>query len=254
MYTAATAMQALLDAMGIHTNNIANVKTTAFKRSQPEFVDLLYQTVHAPGQKISENTNDAVGQQIGTGVRLAAAAKDFRQGSLVHTVNNYAVAIQGEGFFEVTNGDEKLYTRDGSFKISEGNIITSSGHLVAAVTIPAGAENFKITPTGLITYTDAQGVEQEAGNLQLAIFANPVGLSSIGDNLYRATAASGQPVIGNPGSEGAGVIKHQFLEGSNVVIVTEMVKMLETQRAYELCSKMLKASSDMQHTVIQVAS
>lgn len=252
MHTAATGMQALLDAMGVVSNNLANIHTAGFKVSRPEFADLLYQTMHAPGQKTSENGNDVVGQQIGTGVRLAGVTKLFSPGPSIKTGNDLDILISGPGFFPITNGDETLYTRDGHFKTDEqGRICTTDGYLFGALVIPSGYRNIRVGETGLVTYIDATGKEQEAGQLQITTFANPAGLSSLGNNMYRKTDASGEGITAAPGSEGAGTLLYQHIEGSNVVVVDEMVKMLSYQRGYELCSKALKTSSDMQHQLAQ---
>lgn len=256
IYAASTALKARFRSIDVISNNLANIGTTAFKRSRAEFTDLLYQPIMAPGQSTSEQTQTPVGQEVGVGTKLSGIMKDFSQGSLTATERDLDVAIDGPGFFEVTGSNgEKLYTRDGSFqRSSEGKIVTSQGLPLSGVqAIPLNARKVNIGSSGFITFIDNTGVEQDLGKIQLVLFQNPSGLSSKGDNLYAETPASGQPNISDPGVEGAGILKQHFLEASNVQIAEEMVKMLNEQRGYEMATKAIKAADEMSATAVQIA-
>jgi flagellar basal-body rod protein FlgG len=228
------------------SNNLANVNTTGFKHQRAEFEDLMYQTY-----KGSSTNSGAV--QVGLGSAFSATAGDFSEGALQNTNNPTDLAIIGSGFFQVQKPDGSLaYTRDGSFKRdANGLMVTSDGYpLEPPITIPANATTFSVSNTGVVTATVAgQNEPQAIGNLQLAVFPNPGGLTRIGQNLYTAGGASGDPSVVEPGSTGAGELKSGFLEGSNVQVVEEMVKMIMAQRAYEINSKAIQTSDEMLSTI-----
>lgn len=186
---------------------------------------------------------------LGTGVRVVATEKTFTQGGSQQTGNSLDVLIDGRGFFQVLLPDGNLaYTRDGSFKTdSEGRLVTASGYEIQpGISIPEGTQSIAIAPDGTVQATvsgDADPVT--LGNLQIADFVNPAGLQARGQNLYLETAASGTPLIGNPGLEGLGGLIQGSLESSNVNVVEELVSMIETQRAYEMNSKAISTSDQM---------
>jgi flagellar basal-body rod protein FlgG len=231
-------------------NNLANVNTTGFKRSRAQFEDLLYQTVQGAavlGQAESQ-THPAV--QIGRGTRLTAVQRLHAQGNLETTNRPLDVAIEGEGFFQVQVANGQLaYTRDGSLQISDqGVLVTSQGYAVQpTIRIPNDAGSVSISKTGVVSVL--RGVDkakpEEIGRLELARFVNPAGLLTEGENLYTATAASGDPVLGFPQDEGMGRLVQGALEGSNVEVVQEMVDMITAMRAYEINSKAIKNSEQM---------
>lgn len=231
------------------SNNLANVSTTGFKRDRAVFQDLLYQVNRQPGGQSSQNTELPSGLQLGTGVRMVATQKEFTVGNIEITDQHGDMAINGRGFFQILMPDGSIaYTRDGQFQMdSTGTMVTSEGFpLEPAITVPQGFSNITVGTDGIVTATDAQtGTSTQIGNIQLADFINPAGLEALGSNLFRETIASGAPAQGEPGLNGMGPIIHGALEGSNVNVVEEMVNMIETQRAYEMNSKVISTVDQM---------
>jgi flagellar basal-body rod protein FlgG len=248
---AASGMIAQQTRTEVIANNLANVNTTGFKRSRANFEDLLYQTVQSSAVIGAPESQTAPAIQIGRGTRLAAVQRLHAQGTLEQTNRPLDVAIEGEGFFQIQLASGQLaYTRDGSFQVSDqGTLVTSEGYPVEpTIRIPTDAAEVAISRTGVVTVRrggDASGAPQEIGRLELARFANPAGLLAMGENLYTATPASGDAVVGFPQDDGMGRLVQGSLEGSNVEIVQEMVDMITAMRAYEINSKAIKNSEDM---------
>lgn len=245
----ASGMMAQQTRTEVIANNLANVNTTGFKRSRAHFEDLLYQTIQ--GQSIigSQDSNIAPAIQVGRGTRLAAVQRVHDQGIIEMTSRNLDVAIEGDGMYQVQlrNGDT-AYTRDGSFGISDqGEIVTSNGFgLMPAIRVPPDAKELTISQSGIVTVLRGTDTEPtEIGRLELARFVNPSGLLSMGQNLFQATPASGQPIIGFADEDGMGKTVQGSLEGSNVEIVQEMVEMIAAMRAYEINSKAIKQADEM---------
>lgn len=249
LYTAATGMQAQQVNIDTIANNIANVNTTGFKMGRAEFQDLLYQNIRPAGTASSSSTTFPVGLQVGLGTRPVATDRIFRQGDFRQTGNPLDLVVAGKGFFQVRmpNG-EVGYTRDGSFhKNQDGLLATADGNpLEPQITIPADADTITIGKDGTVSVTTAgQTAAQTVGTIQLANFQNPGGLNALGGNIFVASAASGDPITGNPGENGLGSITQGSLEQSNVSIVEEMVNMIVAQRAYEVNSKAVRIADDM---------
>jgi len=249
---ARTGMDAQQTQLDVLSNNLANVSTTGFKKSRAVFEDLLYQTIRQPGAQSSQQTQLPSGFQLGVGVRTVATERLFSQGSLTQTSNPLDVAINGRGFFQIQmpNGST-AYTRAGAFKTdSNGRITNSNGYiLLPAVTIPQGANQITISNTGIVSAILAgDTASTQLGTIELATFINSAGLSSIGNNLFTETGASGAPSTGTPGDNGYGILSQSFLEGSNVNIVQEMANMITAQRAYEINSKVITTSDEMMKT------
>lgn len=247
--TAATGMAAQQTRTEVIAHNLANVNTTGFKRSRANFEDLLYQTVQGPQVVGREDANTLPAIQVGRGVRLAAIQRLHSQGSLEPTQRPLDVAIDGEGFFQVElpNGNVG-YTRDGSFQISdEGTLVTNQGFtVVPGITIPNDAAQVSISRNGVVSVIrGTAGESAELGRIELARFANPSGLLTIGENVLTQTAASGEPVLGIAEEDGMGRLVQGHLEMSNVEIVQEMVDMITSLRAYEINSKAIKNSEEM---------
>jgi flagellar basal-body rod protein FlgG len=247
---AATAMLAQQLNVDVIANNIANLNTTAFKRQRAEFVDLLYQSRSQVGATSSDTgTITASGADFGTGVRIGSVYRIHEQGNVTSTGNNFDVAIQGRGWFQVTQPDgTTAFTRAGSFQIGPtGEIVTPQGFaVVPGITIPNDAQNVTINQSGeVLVQLPGQQTASNVGQLQLATFANEAGLQALGDNLFKDTAASGNAVTGVPGSTGFGHIQQGFLETSNVNMVNEITNMISAQRAYELASKVVQTSDEM---------
>lgn len=249
LYTAATGMEAQQITIDTISNNLANVNTTAFKRSRANFHDLLYQTLKAPGQTSTAGTMVPSGIQIGAGSRVSSVEKMFNEGAIRITNKTTDLMIEGEGFFRVQKDDGSIaYTRDGSFRIdNQGRLVTSEGFpLVPEIVIPERISHDKINVgmDGSVSARVGSEVE-ELGQILLANFVNPTGLDSLGRNLYGATPASGEPIVSPPNTQGFGRIGQGELEGSNVNIVEEMVNMISGQRAYEINSKVIQTGDQM---------
>jgi flagellar basal-body rod protein FlgG len=256
LWIAKTGLEAQQTQMDVISNNLANVSTNGFKRSRAVFEDLLYQNLRQPGAQSSQQTQIPSGLQIGTGVRPIATERIHAQGNLQQTSNQFDLAIQGAGFFQVLQPDgTTAYTRDGAFQTdSQGQIVTSNGFVVQpAITIPANATSVTIGLDGVVSITQA-GVSApvQVGSLQLATFINPSGLQSMGQNLYMETASSGTPSTNVPGTNGAGTVSQGYVETSNVNVVEELVNMIQTQRAYEINSKAITVSDQMLQKLSQM--
>ena len=249
MWISKTGVQAQDAKLQAIANNLANVNTTGFKRDRAVFEDLIYQNIRQTGANSTENTTLPSGLYLGTGVRTVATQKLHNQGNIVQTNNSFDVAIQGNGFFQVTHPDGSIaYTRDGSFGMdSAGQLVTQNGYLLEpAITVPANTLSVTVGSDGTVSAQVAgNNAPTNIGNLTLAQFINPTGLEAIGDNLYRESAASGTPQVDTPGLNGAGTLIQGSLESSNVNVVEELVNMIETQRAYEMNSKAISTTDDM---------
>ncbi len=249
LWIAKTGLDAQQTRMSVISNNLANVSTTGFKRSRPQFEDLLYQNVRQTGAQTAQNTQLPSGLVLGTGVRTVSTAKLFTQGSIIQTGNNLDMAINGRGFFQITMPDGTAgYTRDGSFQLNaEGQVVTSNGYLLQpAITVPTGAQSITVGRDGTVNVQIAgQVAPQQVGQIQTTDFLNPAGLQAIGENLFLESAASGAAQAGNPDADGLGSLMQGALETSNVNVVEEMVDMIETQRAYEMNSKAISTTDQM---------
>ncbi|MBA2932927.1 flagellar basal-body rod protein FlgG [Sphingomonas sp. CGMCC 1.13654] len=249
LHVARTGLDAQQERMQVIANNIANVNTTGFKRDRANFETLSYQYITAPGATSSGDDKYTQGTALGGGVKLAGTSRSDTQGSINQTGNALDVAIQGSGFFQIQQPDgTTAYTRDGNFSVSaEGQIVTQDGRpLVPNIQIPDGATNITIGADGTVSATTAGSTAStQLGKIQLASFVNPSGLQAVGNNMLIETDASGNPQQGDAGTDGRGTIEQGSLEASNVNVVEELVDMIETQRAYEVNSKMIKATDEM---------
>lgn len=249
LWIAKTGLDAQQTRMSVISNNLANVNTTGFKQDRAVFEDLLYQTVRQPGAQSSTNTQLPSGLMIGTGVRTVATEKLHTQGNIQQTGNALDMAINGRGFFQILMPDGSLsYTRDGTFQIdSTGQIVMSNGYpLEPSVTIPQDALSVTIGSDGAISVLQpTQSAPTVVGNIELADFVNPTGLQAMGENLFKESGASGTAVTGTPGLTGLGSVIGGSLETSNVNVVTELINMIETQRAYEMNSKAISTADQM---------
>ena len=256
LWIAKTGLDAQQTSLDVIANNIANVSTNGYKRSQPVFQDLLYQTLRQPGAQSSQQTTISSGLQLGTGVQPIATEKIFTQGNLTQTSNPLDIAINGQGFFQISTPDGTLaYTRDGSFQQdSNGQIVTSSGYpLSPAITVPANATSVTIGRDGTVSVVQAgSSTPTQIGTIQLADFVNPGGLQSTGENLFVETASSGTPTPNTPGTNGVGLLNQGYVETSNVNVAEELVNMIQAQRAYELNSKVITASDQMLQKLAQM--
>ncbi|MFO7653932.1 MAG: flagellar basal-body rod protein FlgG [Candidatus Krumholzibacteriia bacterium] len=254
MSTAASGMKAQQLNIDTIANNLANVNTTGYKESRPEFQDLLYEQV-APGGTLGVDGRAAPNRiEVGHGVRLVATRKNLGQGMVIQTGNPLDVMIEGDGFFQVRLPDGSVaYTRDGSFKLdADRNLVTSAGYrLEPEMQVPADAVEIAVGRDGVVGVRlqgDAASI-QEIGRLELARFPNSGGLAARGGNLLLETPNSGAPILAQPGLEGLGETTSGFLESSNVEAVDQLVSMISAQRAYELNSKSITMADEMYQTV-----
>ena len=257
LYTAATGMQAQQTNLDTIANNLSNSSTAGFQSRRMQFQDLIYQNMVMPGAAASQQTTVATGLQVGLGTRSSASEILQLQGDLSQTGNPLDLAIEGQGLFQVLLPTGQIaYTRSGEFQEdAQGNVVTAAGNpLQPAVAIPAGATSVTIASDGTVSVTLAgQSAAQQVGSIQLALFPNPGGLNSVGQNLYLATTASGDPVIGTPGSSaGLGQIEQGYLEQSNVSVVDEFINMIVAQRSYEASSRVVDAADQMFQLVNQM--
>lgn len=248
MWSAASGMGANQMMIDVISNNLANVNTAGFKKSRPDFQDLMYQTLSPGGSRTSSGDQIPNGIQIGMGAMPVGVQKMFMQGDFKGTQNELDLAIEGRGFFKVISNEEEVYTRAGNFKLdSDGNIVTPNGDkLQPAMSVPTSdSVIIKIDKAGTVSAVNPSGQATVLGVIELYSFANPAGLFSMGHNLFRATDASGEAITGIPGSNGMGTIAQGFVEMSNVDVVEEMVAMIMAQRAYEISSKAIQTADNM---------
>jgi flagellar basal-body rod protein FlgG len=248
LWSAKTGLDAQNTQMAIIANNLANTNTTGFKSDRAAFQDLLYQNIRQVGAQSTQNTQYSTGLTLGTGVRIVATEKNYAQGSVTQTNGSLDVSISGRGFLQITMPDGTIaYTRDGSLTMdSQGNIVTASGYpLQPAITIPVGTQSLTIGNDGVVTALSATNKSTQIGQVQLADFINEQGMQPIGNNLLVESAASGAPQVGTPGTNGLGTLQQGALETSNVNTVTELVNMIECQRAYEMNSKAITTTDQM---------
>jgi flagellar basal-body rod protein FlgG len=249
LWVAKTGLSAQDTNLTTISNNLANVSTTGFKRDRAEFQDLLYQIKRQPGAQSTQDNQLPSGLQLGTGVRIVGTQKNFTEGSLQTTDQPLDMAINGDGFFQITMPDGTIsYTRDGTFHLnSDGQVVTANGFpLEPALVVPEDTKSFTVGEDGTVSVTTAgNSTPTVIGNIQTASFINPAGLQASGNNLFTETAASGAPQIGTPGLNGLGTVLQNTLENSNVSTVEELVNMITTQRAYEMNSKVISTADQM---------
>jgi flagellar basal-body rod protein FlgG len=252
LHIAATGMKAQELNVEVISNNVANMRTTGFKKQRADFQDLLYQNLRRMGTETSDTGSIVpTGIQIGSGVKLASTSRIMSQGSLEQTSKELDVAIRGDGFFQIELPDGSTgFTRDGSFeRDAKGQLVTVDGYTVnPGITIPETTQDITISNTGTVQGVDQTGTTVQLGQLQLARFVNKAGLEAIGDNLFLETDASGAAENGNPGDDGFGNVQQYFLEMANVDAVTEIADLISAQRAYEMNSQIIQAADEMYST------
>jgi flagellar basal-body rod protein FlgG len=254
LYSSATGMKAQEMLIDVTANNLANVNTTGFKRSQLEFADLLYSTIKQAGSEVATQQPSPIGLQIGSGVRPVGTTKHFSPGAVEQTGNPLDVAIEGEGFFRIElPGGEFRYTRDGSFRMdATGTLVTADGYrLTDSIRIDPNATSIAVGTDGTVSAV-VNGASTQIGTLNLVRFQNPAGLSSEGNNMYARTDASGEELVGTPGQNGYGMLRGGFLESSNVEVVTELISLISAQRAYEVNARAIRAGDEMLSTTTDI--
>jgi flagellar basal-body rod protein FlgG len=252
LYTAATGMQAQQLNIDVIANNLANVNTNGFKKSRADFQDLLYQTLRAPGTPTTNNTQSPTGIMVGLGTKPAAVQRINTQGDYTQTGNEFDLAIEGPGYFQVTLPDgTPAFTRAGAFKVdNQARLVTSDGLPVEpGVNVPDGSINVTIGQDGVVSaILPGQAAPAQIAQMQTARFANAAGLRPLGKNLFQETDTSGAPQLGTPGQDARGTLLQGFLENSNVSVVEELVALITGQRAYEVTSKAIQSADEMLRT------
>jgi len=245
LYIGASGMQAQQLNIDAIANNLANVNTAGYKRSRVDFSDLLYRSVSGA---TDSSGNSSIGR-IGMGATVASTGKVFTVGDLKKTDEPLDLVINGQGFFEVLAPDGSIaYTRNGALRLDrDGVLVTQDGYpLVGSIQVPPDSTQIRIDPNGRVFATVARSTSAtELGQIELATFTNPAGLTATGNNLFQATEAAGDPIVGAPGENGIGTIVQGYLEGANVKLIDEMVSLVLAQRAYEINSKVIQASDEM---------
>ncbi len=257
LFTASAGMHGMSFMVDNIANNLANANTFGYKKTRVDFQDLLYQTIKPAGTSQYQTNMLPTGIQIGHGVRVAGTRRVFTEGSLRVTENPLDVAIAGKkGFFQVTLPDGTTgYTRDGAFSLDDqGNIVTSDGFLLEPnITIPQEAIAINISEEGIVSIQEqGQNQAQQVGNIQLASFVNPAGLSAQGKNIFIETEASGPPQVAIPGNDGLGILQQGFVENSNVNIAEELVNLITAQRAFEVNSRSVRTGDQMIQTAVNL--
>ena len=248
LWIAKTGMDAQQTNLDVITNNLANSSTTAYKRVQPLFQDLLYTTIRSAGSAANAQNLLPTGLQIGAGSAVTATERTNTQGTLVQTGNQLDIAIQGNGFFQIQLADgTTAYTRAGQFSRSAtGQIVTTSGNVVSpGLTIPIAATSVTISIGGVVSATDQNGNVTQVGQLSMANFINPAGLVAIGNGNYITSPSSGNATNGLPGQNGLGVMNQYYIEQSNVNVAEELVNLIAAQRAYEINTRAVTASDQI---------
>ncbi len=254
LWSGASGMNSQQTNMDVVSNNLANVNNSGFNRSRAEFEDLLYANLERPRQEAEGDRSTPAGIQVGHGSRVSSILKDFSQGALEESNNDLDVAIEGNGFFVIEDGEEgELYTRSGNFKLdAEGTLVTPDGRRLLdgvggdPIEIDEEVTEIMIGPDGTLSVQAPDDDElDEVTQIELARFINPSGLEARGENNYRETTVSGGPQEGVPGEEGLGSLRQGFLESSNVNVAEEMVNMIKAQRAYEVNSQSIQTSDEM---------
>jgi flagellar basal-body rod protein FlgG len=253
LHTAATGMMAQELNVQVISNNIANMRTTGYKRQRAEFQDMLYEHVRRIGTQTSDQGNILpVGVDLGSGVKTVGTPRIMTQGTLSQTGGDLDVAIRGEGFFKIQLPDGTFaYTRDGSFQMdAQGRMVTAQGNVVQpGITIPQNSTSLTINSEGQVSVIVAGATTPTVlGQLTLTRFINKAGLLPIGDNMLSETPASGAPQDGLPSTNGAGDLQQGNLEQANVEAVTEIADLIAAQRAYEMNSKVISATDQMLQT------
>jgi flagellar basal-body rod protein FlgG len=252
--TSATGMDAQQTMLDTIANNLANVNTNGFKRTQVNFQDLLYLKLREADREVASGITAPSGLEVGSGVRTASTTRVFTVGDMQSTGNDLDLAIQGDGFFKVllANGEER-YTRDGALqKDANGLLVTASGYQVSpGITIPQEAMTVDVGPDGTVSAQTPSG-SQVVGTIEMYRFPNAAGLSSDGGNLYRETQASGAAVSGKAGEQGYGSILSKYLEKSNVQMVQELVNLITAQRGYEMNSRCIRTGDNMLRELTQL--
>ena len=258
LYTAASGMTAQQLNVDTISNNLANVNTVGYKKETTNFKSLLYTNLRGPETEAVTENKPSI-NQVGHGVRALSNSRNYSSGTLQQTGNATDIAIIGNGFFAIDNNGEEFYTRDGSFRFAmledEGSyaLVTADGHPVLSTedeSIIIGgevsAENLVIGKDGSVYYLDEEGLRTDVAQIKIVQFANKEGLEATGSNLYKATAASGEPMVeGDDDILTRSTLRTGYLEGSNVQLAEEMVNLIIAQRAYEVNSTAIQTADDM---------
>lgn len=254
LHSASTGLAALNTELDVVANNLANVNTAGFKSSRVNFQDLIYQEKALPGVENSNGDERPTGLYVGLGVKVSGTQLDFSQGAPIQTGRQLDVLIDGDGFFQIEIESDRgegglAYTRAGNFSLnSDGELVLANDQgrrLTPTISIDPNASFVEIGADGIVRFlAPGSSTPQQAGTIELATFVNPQGLKQIGENLYVQTDASRDPITGDPGQDNRGLLRSGFLESSNVNPTMELIKLIRTQRAFEMNSNVIRAADD----------
>ena len=268
LWTAASGMIAQQNNVDTIANNLANVNTTGYKSETAEFKSLLYQELQTKTTSSNGDTKP-IGAAVGLGVRNSTITSHFKQGAFQDTGEQFDIAIQGDGFFQLRNLDgNPVYTRNGDFMLainSDGDFQLSNAQGLAVMDMEGNPIIFdedtnisgvSIDLNGMVVMENAAGVSTSTG-IQLGIyqFTNPSGLTKLADTLYEESAASGVALQEAENQNlSKSTLKTGYLEMSSVQVADEMVSLIVAQRAYELNSKAITTSDEMMQTANNLKS
>ncbi|ADN76862.1 flagellar basal-body rod protein FlgG [Ferrimonas balearica DSM 9799] len=250
LWISKTGLDAQQTDIATISNNLANASTVGYKKSRAIFEDLLYQTINQAGGISSQNTELPAGLTLGAGTKVAATQRIFSQGNMLTTDNSLDLMIEGPGFFEIQLPDGTIaYSRNGQFALDdEGQLVTpGAGFLLnPGIQVPEDAQSITVSGEGEVSVRVPGAAENQViGQIEIANFVNPTGLEPIGQNMFLETGASGAPIQGVPGLDGLGTLRQGALETSNVNVTEELVNMIESQRIYEMNSKVISTVDQM---------
>ncbi|NVE01293.1 flagellar basal-body rod protein FlgG [Massilia sp. BJB1822] len=247
LYIAATGMHSQQKSVDTIAHNLANVNTPGFKKGKINFADMVYRQMGRAAEP--DGSWSARSMWQGSGVSASALLKVFTPGDLRKTEAPLDLAIQGEGFLEVSAADgAPAYSRGGALSVDkEGFLATAEGHrLQPGIHVGQEMKELLISADGrVMARSRDQREASEVGRIELLSFSDSSALQALGANLYRPSERSGDAIAGKPGEEGLGTLAQGFLEASNVRLIEEMVDLMAAQRAYESSAKVIQASDEL---------
>ena len=236
------------------TNNIANAQTPGFKQTRVELATLFpvilqeAEVKYADDEDLNPYIKKKRGIELGTGVRMEGDINRLLWGMFKLQKMNWMSLLE-EGFFQFRKQDGNIvYSRAGNLaKDVDGNIISQSGFLLdPPIRIPQNTTQLTIDPEGRVFATvNNESIPREVGQILLARFNNPDGLKNVGNNFYKETIDSGEPIVEIPGRNATGQVVQFSIENSNVDIIKEMMDMIMTQKGLELLGKAMQSGEQM---------
>jgi flagellar hook protein FlgE len=265
MFAAISGLRVHQTMLDVTANNIANVNTAGYKSERTSFKDMLSQLQRDGGAPTAAigGTNPA---QIGLGVQLGSIDNVMNAGAIQSTGSPTDIAIQGEGWFQVSNdpanaASTTYYTRSGNFaRDAQGNLVTPDGYYVVGldaggaktkIAIPADAKSFAIDSAGNVNVVPATGAAVNY-KIQLAKFPNEAGLQRAAANRWTPSNNAGAPVVADAASAGYGSLATGSLEMSNVDLAQEFTGMITAQRGFQANGRVISAADQMLQELVNL--